>query len=42
MKNILIVEDEVLIRTGLRRLLQRHQYQVSEAGSVHEATIIFV
>ena len=38
MKNILIVEDEVLIRTGLRRLLQRHQYQVSEAGSVHEAT----
>lgn len=38
MKNILIVEDEELIRTGLRRLLQRHQYQVSEAGSVHEAT----
>lgn len=38
MKNILIVEDEMLIRSSLKRLLQRHQYQVSEAGSVHEAT----
>lgn len=38
MKHILIVEDEVLIRTGLRRLLQRHHYQVSEVGSVHDAT----
>lgn len=38
MKHILIVEDEMLIRSSLKRLLQRHQYQVSEAGSVHEAT----
>ncbi|HMU87881.1 MAG TPA: sigma-54 dependent transcriptional regulator [Agitococcus sp.] len=38
MKHILIVEDEMLIRSSLRRLLQRHHYQVSEAGSVHEAT----
>lgn len=41
MKNILIVEDEMLIRSSLKRLLQRHQYQVSEAGSVHEATANF-
>ncbi|HNJ87027.1 MAG TPA: sigma-54 dependent transcriptional regulator, partial [Agitococcus sp.] len=28
----------MLIRSSLRRLLQRHHYKVSEAGSVHEAT----
>ncbi|UYZ85101.1 sigma-54 dependent transcriptional regulator [Entomomonas sp. E2T0] len=37
MSHILLVEDEVIIRTSLKRLLERHQYQVSEAGSVAEA-----
>jgi DNA-binding NtrC family response regulator len=35
---VLIVEDEQVIRTALRRLLERHHYLVSEAGSVSEAT----
>lgn len=35
--HILIVEDEEIIRTSLRRLLTRHKFQVSEAGSVTEA-----
>lgn len=34
---VLVVEDEQVIRTALRRLLERHGYQVSEAGSVKEA-----
>lgn len=34
--NVLVVEDEQVIRTALRRLLERHGYQVSEAGSVKE------
>lgn len=38
MNHILIVEDEPLIRSNLKRLLERHNYQVSEAGSVSEAT----
>ena len=38
MSHILIVEDESVIRSALRRLLERHNYQVSEAGSVQEAT----
>ncbi|MEM8659339.1 MAG: sigma-54 dependent transcriptional regulator [Pseudomonadota bacterium] len=37
MFKILIVEDETVIRTALRRLLERNDYQVSEAGSVQEA-----
>ena len=37
MDNILIVEDEAVIRSALRRLLSRHDYNVSEAGSVAEA-----
>ncbi len=37
MKKILVVEDESVIRTALRRLLERHDYQVSESGSVQEA-----
>ncbi|MDT8398281.1 MAG: sigma-54 dependent transcriptional regulator [Pseudomonadales bacterium] len=37
MKHILIVEDEEVIRSALRRLLERHNYRVSEAGSVQEA-----
>ncbi len=37
MSLILIVEDETIIRSALRRLLERNQYEVSEAGSVQEA-----
>src|SRR5690554_449926 len=37
MHHILIVEDEPIIRSALRRLLERSQYKVSEAGSVQEA-----
>jgi two-component system, NtrC family, response regulator HydG len=37
MQKILIVEDETVIRTALRRLLERNGYQVSEAGSVAAA-----
>jgi len=37
-RKVLIVEDEQVIRMALRRLLERHDYLVSEAGSVNEAT----
>jgi two-component system response regulator HydG len=37
MQKILVVEDESVIRTALRRLLERNGYQISEAGSVLEA-----
>ena len=37
MQQILVVEDESVIRTALRRLLERNGYQVSEAGSVQRA-----
>ncbi len=37
MHKILIVEDETVIRTALRRLLERNDYDISEAGSVKEA-----
>ena len=37
MSHILVVEDEAIIRSALRRLLERHQYKVSEAGSVADA-----
>ncbi|HQX90740.1 MAG TPA: response regulator, partial [Moraxellaceae bacterium] len=37
MSHILIVEDEALIRSSLKRLLERHDYTVSEAGSVADA-----
>tara|TARA_Y100000748_G_scaffold234895_1_gene198844 strand:+ start:7146 stop:8573 length:1428 start_codon:yes stop_codon:yes gene_type:complete len=37
MSDILVVEDEAIIRTALKRLLERHHYQVAEAGSVGEA-----
>ncbi len=39
--NILIVEDEEIIRASLRRLLTRSEYTVSEAGSVHEAELSY-
>ncbi len=38
MKKILIVEDEVIIRTALRKLLVRNDYDVKEAGSISEAS----
>ncbi|MDT8427645.1 MAG: sigma-54 dependent transcriptional regulator [Pseudomonadales bacterium] len=34
---VLVVEDEQVIRNALRRLLERHEYEVCEAGSVNEA-----
>ncbi|MDR5866323.1 sigma-54-dependent transcriptional regulator [Halomonas koreensis] len=37
MSRILIVEDEAIIRSALKRLLERHDHAVSEAGSVDEA-----
>ena len=41
MSKILIVEDEAIIRSALRKLLERNQYEVSEAPSVKEATSKF-
>ena len=37
MARILVIEDEVVIRQALRRLLERNRYDVAEAGSVAEA-----
>jgi len=37
MAHILIIEDEKVIRTALRRLLQRNSYDVAEAGNIPEA-----
>lgn len=37
MTRILIIEDEVIIRKELRRLLVRRGYEVEEAGSIREA-----
>lgn len=37
MSHILIVEDEALIRSSLKRLLERNGYTVSDASSVHDA-----
>jgi two-component system response regulator HydG len=37
MKHILIVEDEEIIRSALKRLLERNGYRVSEAESVADA-----
>lgn len=37
MSKILIVEDEDIIRSALKRLLERHNFDVSEAGSVDDA-----
>jgi len=38
MNKILIVEDEAIIRMALRKLLERHHFDVRDAGSVKEAT----
>lgn len=37
MSKILVVEDEDIIRSALKRLLERHSFDVSEAASVDEA-----
>ncbi len=36
-QNILIVEDESVIRSSLKKFLENHNYKVCEAGSVKEA-----
>jgi len=41
MATILIIEDESVIRSALRRLLERHEYQVDDAGTVAEASSNF-
>jgi len=37
MSKILIVEDELIIRTALRKLLTRNKHEIKEASSVNEA-----
>jgi len=37
MSHILVVEDEAIIRNAVRRLLQRHNHEVTEADSVDAA-----
>ena len=37
MADILVVEDEAVIRSALKRLLERNKFRVFEAGSVREA-----
>lgn len=37
MEKILVVEDEAVIRSALKRLLEHHQYAVAEAISVEDA-----
>ncbi len=37
-KKILIVEDEVVIRSSLKKFLEKQSYKVKEAGSVQEAS----
>ena len=37
MKKVLVVEDEEIIRNSLTRLLERHEYEVCEAGTVKES-----
>lgn len=39
MNRILIVEDELVIRNALKRLLERHNYLVTEAESVAQASL---
>ena len=37
MSHILVVEDEAIIRQSVRRLLQRHNYEVTDVDSLHAA-----
>ncbi len=41
MNRILIIEDEVVIRSAVKRLLEKNGYSVSEAGSVEEAEKLY-
>ena len=41
MPEILVIEDESVIRTALRRFLERNKFRVSEASSVSEARDAF-
>ena len=41
MSRILIVEDETIIRSALRRLLEKNNFAVDDAASVDEATSRF-
>jgi len=41
MSHILIIEDEAVIRGAVKRLLERHSYQVAEAASVEEAESLY-
>ena len=36
-KRILIIEDEIVIRTSLKKFLEKKQYKVTETGSLTEA-----
>ena len=36
-KQVLVVEDEEVIRNSLQRLMERHDYKVTGASSVKEA-----
>jgi DNA-binding NtrC family response regulator len=36
-KNVLIVEDEIVVRSSLKKFLEKKNYNVYEAGSVEEA-----
>ncbi|MBU2039767.1 MAG: response regulator, partial [Gammaproteobacteria bacterium] len=37
MSHILVVEDEAIIRQSVRRLLQRHDYEVTDVDSLDAA-----
>ena len=37
MSRVLVIEDETVIRRAVKRLLERNDYQVAEAGSIEEA-----
>ena len=41
MERILIIEDEVVIRRALAKLLKREGYDISEASSVSESEALF-
>lgn len=41
MSQILVVDDEVVIRNSLKKLLERHQHEVETAGSVDEVVSRF-
>ncbi len=36
-KNVLVIEDETLIRSSIKRFLEKNNFQVCEAGSVDQA-----